>query len=92
MERRRKGTLLVEMADGLVEMSHDEFQLLLEVEKFQIENGYCPSMRMLMDIIGVQSTSTVANRLSNLQKCGAICKINGKCNAIRSTRVKYVYS
>ena len=58
-------------------------EILLFLRSFAAENGYAPSVREIMQAVGLRSTSTVQYHLNELSRAGLIETDGGKSRAIR---------
>ena len=58
-------------------------EILSFLRSFTAENGYVPSVREIMQAVGLRSTSTVQYHLNELNRAGLIAMGDGKSRAIR---------
>ena len=63
--------------------SNKREEILRFLTQFVAENGYAPSVREIMQAVGLRSTSTVQYHLNELSRAGLIETDGGKSRAIR---------
>lgn len=49
-------------------MKERHAQILEAIKSFYQENGFCPTIRQIGDIVGMKSTSTVITHLKAMEK------------------------
>lgn len=55
-------------------MKERHAQILEAIKSFCQENGFCPTIRQIGDIVGLKSTSTVITHLKAMEKAGLIIR------------------
>ena len=55
-------------------MKERHAQILEAIKSFYQENGFCPTIRQIGDIVGLKSTSTVITHLKAMEKAGLIIR------------------
>ena len=55
-------------------MKERHAQILEAIKSFYQENGFCPTIRQIGDIVGMKSTSTVITHLKAMEKAGLIIR------------------
>ena len=51
-------------------MKERHAQILEAIKSFYQENGFCPTVRQIGDMVGLKSTSTVITHLKAMEKAG----------------------
>ena len=55
-------------------MKERHAQILKAIKSFYQENGFCPTVRQIGDMVGLKSTSTVITHLKAMEKAGLIIR------------------
>lgn len=55
-------------------MKERHAQILEAIKSFYQENGFCPTVRQIGDMVGLKSTSTVITHLKAMEKAGLIIR------------------
>ena len=66
----------------------DEKELLIEIKKFYMKNGFPPSIRELCNITGYCSTSSIALLMDRLKEQGEIIP-TGKSYTVKGIKVSF---
>lgn len=54
------------------QLTKRQADIFITIENYIKENGHSPSYREVMDLVGIKSSSTIANHLKQLKKKGYV--------------------
>lgn len=65
----------------------DEILVLAAIAQYSRENGYPPSVRELVALVGASSTSVIDHHLRRLRRAGRVTWTRGKARTLRIVEV-----